>query len=409
MNKYIVLISIVLLSFMVVMPVYSQKSVVVKQIAKTAVKSGAKTSAKAAGKQVAKDAGKEIAEQYTKRLIRREVMETAEKSGSKTLGSYFITQTKKHLKNQTADYSKSFGSYASRNKSYKNRIKYSRKGNGSKQSLAQKRIKSKTMQSKTLHSGVVKNIKHNEGKEAIAFLEKNKEAAHLIALYCKKEGYEKFMKLSMKERIVAIQKMTKHIYSLPEAERKKILADLTPEFKVKILQTKKLMSSRFPSSKKGLFKGEKGNSDFVLNDSYVWKDKKTGETMTVGELRKKYNIKDPIVIPYRNGEPDFSKYAFGKVKVNYTDDIDYKDLKGLHNQANVKLSNEQWVKQRQHNDAANPARDLIENMTIDGQYKKGCRNTYHETWDGETILIVPDFINDVCTHDGGRALAQIVK
>ena len=149
MNKYIVLISIVLLSFMVVMPVYSQKSVVVKQIAKTAVKSGAKTSAKAAGKQVAKDAGKEVAEQYTKRLIRREVMETAEKNGSKTLGSYFITQTKKHLKNQTADYSKSFGSYASRNKAYKNRIKYSRKGNGSKQSLAQKRIKSKTMQSKT--------------------------------------------------------------------------------------------------------------------------------------------------------------------------------------------------------------------------------------------------------------------
>ena len=63
MNKYIVLISIVLLSFMVVMPVYSQKSVVVKQIGKTTIKSGAKTSAKAAGKQVAKDAGKEIAEQ----------------------------------------------------------------------------------------------------------------------------------------------------------------------------------------------------------------------------------------------------------------------------------------------------------------------------------------------------------
>ena len=172
MNKYIVLISIVLLSFMVVMPVYSQKSVVVKQIAKTAVKSGAKTavksgaktSAKAAGKQVAKDAGKEIAEQYTKRLIRKEVMETAEKNGSKTLGSYFISQTKKHLKNQTADYSKSFGSYASRNKAYKNRIKYSRKGNGSKQSLAQKRIKSKTMQSKTLHSGVGKIVKRYEGK-----------------------------------------------------------------------------------------------------------------------------------------------------------------------------------------------------------------------------------------------------
>lgn len=200
MNKYIVLISIVLLSFMVVMPVYSQKSVVVKQIAKTAVKSGAKTSAKAAGKQVAKDAGKEIAEQYTKRLIRREVMETAEKNGSKTLGSYFITQTKKHLKNQTADYSKSFGSYASRNKAYKNRIKYSRKGNGSKQSLAQKRIKSKTMQSKTLHSGVGKIIKRYEGKDAIAFLEKNnKEIANQIKTLMGKGGpfehpdYHKFI------------------------------------------------------------------------------------------------------------------------------------------------------------------------------------------------------------------------
>ena len=253
------------------------------------------------------------------------------------------------------------------------------------------------------------NAVRNNASESVAKKELKRDAAHLIALYCKKEGYEKFMKLSMKERMVAIQKMTKHIYNLPEAERKKILADLTPEFKDKILQTKKLMSSRFPSSQKGSFKGKKGDSDFVLNDSYVWKDKKTGETMTVGELRKKYNIKDPIVIPYRNGEPDFSKYAFGKVKVNYTDGIDYKDLKGLHDQANVKLSNEQWVKQRQHNDAANPARDLIENMTVDGQYKKGCRNTYHETWDGETILIVPDFINDVCTHNGGRALAQIVK
>lgn len=253
------------------------------------------------------------------------------------------------------------------------------------------------------------NAVRNNASESVAKKELKRDAAHLIALYCTKEGYEKFMKLSMKERMVAIQKMTKHIYSLPEAERKKILADLTPEFKEKILQTKKLMSSRFPSSQKGSFKGKKGDSDFVLNDSYVWKDKKTGKTMTVGELRKKYNIKEPIVIPYRNGEPDFSKYAFGKVKVNYTDDIDYKDLKGLHDQANVKLSNEQWVKQRQHNDAANPARDLIENMTVDGQYKKGCRNTYHETWDGETILIVPDFINDVCTHNGGRALAQIVK
>ena len=253
------------------------------------------------------------------------------------------------------------------------------------------------------------NAIRNNTTGSVVKKEVKKEATHLIAIYCKKGGFDKFMKLSMKERMVTIQKITKHIYDLPEAERKKILANLSPDFRDKILSTRKLMTRRFPSAEKGLFKGERGNSDFLLSDNYAWLDKKTGQRMTVGELRKKYNIKDPIVIPYRNGEPDFSNYAFGKVKVNYTDDIDYKDLKGLHDQANVKLSNEQWVKQRQHNDAVNPTRDLIENMTVDGQYKKGCRNTYHETWDGETILIVPDFINDICTHNGGRALAQIVK
>ena len=189
MKKYIVLISLALLSVMVVIPVYSQKSVVIKQIAKTAGKSGAKTSAKAAGKEVAKDAGKEIAEQYTKRLIRKEVLETAEKNGSKTLGSYFIVQTKKQLKSQTADYSKSFGSYATRNKAYKNRIKYSRKGKGGTRTLAHKRAKSKTIQSKTLNTGIGKIIKRYEGKDAIAFMEKNnKEVAQQIKSLMGKGG-----------------------------------------------------------------------------------------------------------------------------------------------------------------------------------------------------------------------------
>ena len=235
------------------------------------------------------------------------------------------------------------------------------------------------------------------------------EAKKLLGKTVGKKGYKAFMKMTVRERMTNIVSLTKYIYDLPKAEQDKVLAKLAPELRDKVIKTRKLMTSRFPSSKKGIFKGEKGNSDFVLSDNYVWTDKKTGQRMTVGELRKKYNIKEPITIPYRNGEPDFSNYAFGKVKVNYADDIDYKDLKGLHDQANVKLSNEKWVKERQRDDAINPARDLIENMTTDGQYKKGCRNTFHETWDGETILIVPDFINDICTHNGGRALAQIVQ
>ena len=380
------ILSLIFLAVFVTSYGYSQsaaiKKIATKFSSKTIKKEAFHSAAKRSEKELLKEGiertgkkytGQALGEQIVKKSIRNSILEKMEKEGIASFFGYSTFVSDKTIKRIGKSKLNVF-----------NEAKRSRLSNYS-------------------------NAVRNNASESVAKKELKRDAAHLIALYCTKEGYEKFMKLSMKERMVAIQKMTKHIYSLPEAERKKILADLTPEFKEKILQTKKLMSSRFPSSQKGSFKGKKGDSDFVLNDSYVWKDKKTGKTMTVGELRKKYNIKEPIVIPYRNGEPDFSKYAFGKVKVNYTDDIDYKDLKGLHDQANVKLSNEQWVKQRQHNDAANPARDLIENMTVDGQYKKGCRNTYHETWDGETILIVPDFINDVCTHNGGRALAQIVK
>lgn len=230
-----------------------------------------------------------------------------------------------------------------------------------------------------------------------------------FAKYAGKEGYKKFMKMSVQERMLEIKELTKHIYSLPKTEREKALEKLSPEMKEKVLATKRLMATRLPSSKKGYFRGEKGNSDFVLSDDYIWTDPKTREKMTVGELRKKYNIKESIVIPYHDGEPDFSKYAIGKVKVDYRDNIDYKDLKGLHDQATVKLGQQDWVRQNQRNDVINPTRDVIENMSSDGKYKRGCRNTYHETWDGTTILVVPDFINSACTHNGGRALAQIVQ
>ena len=80
------------------------------------------------------------------------------------------------------------------------------------------------------------NAVRNNASESVAKKELKRDAAHLIALYCKKEGYEKFMKLSMKERMVAIQKMTKHIYSLPEAERKVMLESVSEPMRSKIIK-----------------------------------------------------------------------------------------------------------------------------------------------------------------------------
>ena len=55
------------------------------------------------------------------------------------------------------------------------------------------------------------------------------------------------------------------------------------------------------------------------------------------------------------------------------------------------------------------ARDYIENAAVDGSRVSGARNTYHESMDGETIYVVPDFIHSICTHNGGRSVAALVQ
>lgn len=74
------------------------------------------------------------------------------------------------------------------------------------------------------------------------------------------------MALSMKERMVTIKQITKHIFSLPEVERNKILSSMSEEMRIRVLKMRKLMTTRMPrkSSPKGRWTGERGNSDFIL-------------------------------------------------------------------------------------------------------------------------------------------------
>lgn len=370
MKKFVTLLVSLCFSLIVLTPAYSQKSTAIKKITKMAVGGAAKTTAKAAEKEIAKDAGKEIAEQYSKRIIRREVLETAEKKGSKTLAAHWATQTKNHLKNHTKDFSKSFGSHSTRSKAYKTKIKYSRKGKG---------IIRKSTQS---------------------------SVGHLITLYCGKDGVKNFMSLSIKDRMVTIKTITKHIFSLPEAERNKVLASMSEPMRNKVVKMRELMTSRMPpkTSPKGRWTGERGNSDFILDDDYVWNGQ------SIRELKKKYHIEGELKVRYRDGEPIFDKSnSLASTTVEYKQHYNYKDLKDLHDPINEKLSNEKWVQAKIDKKAVNPTRDYIENAAIDGSRVSGARNTYHEAMDGETIYIVPDFIHQICTHNGGRSVAALVQ
>lgn len=247
------------------------------------------------------------------------------------------------------------------------------------------------------------NAVKNNASESVAKKELKRDAAHLIALYCKKEGYEKFMKLSMKERMVAIQKMTKHIYSLPEAERKVMLESVSEPMRSKIIEMRRLMTTFLPSTTKGRWVGERGNSDFIINDDCVYGNS------TVKELKKKYHIKGELRVKYVDGEPIFDKTnSLGTTKFEYKQEYDYKKIK-LHDKVTENLEKEPWLQGKLNEKAINPVREYVENTAVDGTRVSGARNTYHEARDGETIYIVPDFIHKICNHNGGRAVARLVQ
>lgn len=247
------------------------------------------------------------------------------------------------------------------------------------------------------------NAVRNNASESVAKKELKRDAAHLIALYCKKEGYEKFMKLSMKERMVAIQKMTKHIYSLPEAERKVMLESVSEPMRSKIIKMRRLMTTFLPSTTKGRWVGERGNSDFIINDDCVYGNS------TVKELKKKYHIKGELRVKYVDGEPIFDKTnSLGTTKFEYKQEYDYKKIK-LHDKVTENLEKEPWLQGKLNEKAINPVREYVENTAVDGTRVSGARNTYHEARDGETIYIVPDFIHKICNHNGGRAVARLVQ
>lgn len=257
----------------------------------------------------------------------------------------------------------------------------------------------------------IASAEKNAGKTVIEKESKN-NMSHLLARYCGKGGFKKFMSMSIKDRMVTIKQLTKHIYSLPEAERNKALKSMSTEMREKVVKMRKLMTTGMPPkpSPKGSWTGERGNSDFILNDDYMWTNPKTGIKISVRDLKKQYKIKGELKVRYRDGEPIFDKSnSLGTTKVEYKQNYDYKNIKDLHNPVNENLSKEPWVKSHVNDKAVDPTRDYVENAAVDGSRVTGARNTYHEAMDGETIYVVPDFIHRICTHNGGRSVAALVQ
>ena len=229
----------------------------------------------------------------------------------------------------------------------------------------------------------------------------------LVKVGSSSDGFKSFMNQSIKDKMQQIQRLTNYIYKLPSKAREHVLNQLSPEMRKMVEEVRMKQMGRLPSNDKGTWNGEPGNSTFTVSDDYIWKDPKTGK-MKVKEWRKKYKIANPIQVEYKNGEPIFDSYSVAETKTLYKENYNYSELKDLHNPVNDNL-NRELDPSLLDQSATNPARDFVENTANDGSRCPGCRNTYHEKRDGETIQTIPDFIHSICTHCGGRSLAAIVQ
>ena len=222
------------------------------------------------------------------------------------------------------------------------------------------------------------------------------------------QGFETFMNQPIKDKMQQIQRLTNLIYRYPVNICEKELDKLNPKMRDLVENVHNMQTGNLPSSPdKGSWSGERGNSTFTLSDDYEWGNR-YGDRMTVREWRKKYKISEPIKVEYKNGEPIYDPYSIAETKVPYKECYNYKDIKDLHDPVNNNLKRE-LDPSLLNQSAADPVRDYIENTANDGSRSLGCRNTYHEKRDGETIQIVPDFIHKICTHNGGRSLASLVQ
>ena len=127
----------------------------------------------------------------------------------------------------------------------------------------------------------------------------------------------------------------------------------------------------------GYFEGEVGNSKFVVENELVKealaKDRETG-------------------IPFRNGEPDFSKVSEETVKIDNMSADRYGPGKNFE-QADRKCA-EKWSNEKKDGRTDWTARN-VENYRTENHF------SWHERCDTETMDLVPQSIHSKVNHSGG--------
>lgn len=107
------------------------------------------------------------------------------------------------------------------------------------------------------------------------------------------------------------------------------------------------------------------------------------DNLTWGQLLEKYNITG---VPFKNGEPDFSKVSKGKVEIKGFETGGTIAKKHNFTKADINLAKEKGV---------NPIKVR--------EWRENNNYTWHECCDRKTMIKAPNEIHANITHRGGRA------
>ena len=183
--------------------------------------------------------------------------------------------------------------------------------------------------------------------------------------------------------------MSEFMSEIPYREKKEVPDVFGPEKKIKLdpkilekldskTQIEKARVNRFPLNG-GIWTGERGNSDWIPDDNVIPKNRNESnpEGKTNREIKDKYKFE---FIPFKDGEPDFSKVVKGEVQIENFSEKRPKN----YSQADIQLAKERGCTPQE-----------IKKWRIENKY------TWHECKDCKTMQLVPIEVHGNIEHKGG--------
>lgn len=183
--------------------------------------------------------------------------------------------------------------------------------------------------------------------------------------------------------------MSEFMSEIPYREKKEVPDVFGPEKKIKLdpkilekldskPQIEKARVNRFPLNG-GIWTGERGNSDWIPDDNVIPKNRNESnpEGKTNREIKDKYKFE---FIPFKDGEPDFSKVVKGEVQIENFSEKRPKN----YSQADIQLAKERGCTPQE-----------IKKWRIENKY------TWHECKDCKTMQLVPIEVHGNIEHKGG--------